>query len=322
MGIYRANQARTEESLSILSEQIYDELQTSIGTDRLIRNASMKQYTSFKAGGNAELLVVPKSMYELRQTLLILGRQDISYLIMGNGTNMLVRDEGYKGVIVRIGSDIAEIKVNGEKIEAEAGALLSSIASAAFAHELTGFEFASGIPGSLGGAAFMNAGAYGGEMRQVLLEIRTLSGDGKTERTRSVAEMNYGYRKSVLMGSGELVLSAVIRLDKGDKRAIAARMKELSAKRNEKQPVTYPSAGSFFKRPEGYFAGKLIQDAGLMGTRIGGACVSTLHAGFIINDNGASATDIIALMKKVQDTVFERTGIRLEPEVQIIGEEK
>ena len=292
-----------------------------IGAERLIRNASMKEYTSFKAGGNADLLAIPKSADELRRILAVLSEGNTQYLIMGNGTNLLVRERGYKGVIVKIGSDIAEIKVNGEKIEAEAGALLSSVAAAALAHELTGFEFASGIPGSLGGAAFMNAGAYGGEMKQVLSEIRTLSRDGSRERTLTSGEMCYGYRESALMESGELILSVVIQLERGNKKDIAAKMRELAAKRNEKQPVMYPSAGSFFKRPEGFFAGKLIQDAGLMGLRVGGACVSTLHAGFIINDSGASAADIIDLMKKVQETVFIKTGVLLEPEVRIIGEE-
>ncbi len=300
---------------------ICSELEGAIGAERLTRNASMKEHSSFRAGGNADLLIIPASLDELRQTLKILSEAKVPHIVIGNGSNLLIRDGGYRGAIVKIGKQLAGIKIDGENIEAEAGALLSGVAAFALEHELTGFEFASGIPGSLGGAVFMNAGAYGGEMKQVVSSVRVISKDGREEKIVSVDEMDYAYRKSALMETGELVLSATIHLSKGKRAEIAATMRELTTKRNEKQPVCFPSAGSFFKRPEGNFAGKLIQEAGLMGARVGGAAVSTLHAGFIINDGGASASDILELMKKVQDEVFSRTGIMLEPEVQIMGEE-
>ena len=302
------------------TEKIMTDLAKAIDPKGLVRNASMKEYTSLKAGGSADLLVIPKTEEELRLALAVIAENAVPCFIMGNGTNLLVRDGGYRGVIVKIGADLSAIKTEEETVFAEAGALLSVVAAEALSKSLSGFEFASGIPGSLGGAVFMNAGAYGGEMKHVVSEVNVVSADGKRERTLSVSEMAYGYRSSALMETGELVLSAKLRLTRGDRSDIAATMKELTIRRNEKQPVCYPSAGSFFKRPQGLFAGKLIEEAGLKGERVGGASISTLHAGFLINDGRASASDILALMEKVQQEVHAQFGVMLEPEVRIIGE--
>lgn len=301
-------------------DKTYRVLAERINPTKLIKNASMKEHTSFRAGGPVALLVIPGSVEELKFILRTLVAEETDYFIMGNGTNLLVRDEGYNGVIVKIGSDLSRVTVTGEKITAEAGALLSVVSGKALEYSLTGFEFASGIPGSLGGAVFMNAGAYGGEMRQVVERVRVLSRDGKREYGLNAEEMQYGYRKSILMESGDIVLSADIKLTYGQREVIASKMKELASRRNEKQPLKYPSAGSFFKRPVGNFAGKLIQDANLKGKAIGDARVSPLHAGFIINEGNATATDIINLMELVQNTVYRQFSVLLEPEVRIIGD--
>lgn len=301
-------------------DKTYRVLAERINPTKLIKNASMKEHTSFRAGGPVALLVIPGSVEELKFILRTLVAEETDYFIMGNGTNLLVRDEGYNGVIVKIGSDLSRVTVTGEKITAEAGALLSVVSGKALEYSLTGFEFASGIPGSLGGAVFMNAGAYGGEMRQVIERVRVLSRDGKREYGLNAEEMQYGYRKSILMESGDIVLSADIKLTYGQREVIASKMKELASRRNEKQPLKYPSAGSFFKRPVGNFAGKLIQDANLKGKAIGDARVSPLHAGFIINEGNATATDIINLMELVQNTIYRQFGVLLEPEVRIIGD--
>ena len=302
-------------------DHIYSELLGQMGATRLIKNASMKEYTSFRAGGNAALLAIPASKAELKLVLQTLASSYLdNYFIMGNGTNLLVRDGGYSGAIVKIGGDLADVSVDGERITAEAGALLSVVASKALEHDLTGFEFAEGIPGSLGGATYMNAGAYDGEMCQVVEAVQAMSRDGEQEYTLTLQEMQYGYRNSILMEKGDLVISVVLKLKQGDHEAISSRMNELTTKRNLKQPLQYPSAGSFFKRPIGNYTGKLIQEANLKGLVVGGARVSPLHAGFIINEGGATATDIINLMKIVQNTVYDQSGIMLEPEVRIIGE--
>jgi len=303
-------------------DELYIQLQQALGADRVLRDAPMKEYTSFKAGGRADLLISPESREELRKCLQILTSFEMRYYLMGNGSNLLVRDGGYRGAIVRIGNQLSKIQVEGSFLVAEAGALLSSVASAALSHSLSGFEFASGIPGSIGGAVFMNAGAYGGEMKQVVRDLTVVTRDGKEEKVLFPEELEYGYRKSSLMKNGDVVVSVTLALTPGNREDIAAAMKDLAKKRNEKQPVAYPSAGSFFKRPEGHFAGKLIQDAGLMGARVGGASISTLHAGFLINDQGATASEILALMELVRKKVFAQSGVMLEPEVQIIGEEQ
>ena len=287
----------------------------------VIENAPMSQYTSFKAGGEAKMLVIVETVEELKEVLQTVADSQIKSMMLGNGSNTLFKDSGYDGVVIKLGDGFAEVSVNEETATVEAGAsiLLSVLAKQILAASLAGFEFASGIPGSLGGALFMNAGAYGGEMKDIVQYVRAVSTDGKEERVFTAEEMEFAYRHSALEENHYIAVSAVMQLKKGDKDAIAAEMKELMEKRNSKQPVAYPSAGSTFKRPEGYFAGKLIQDAGLKGVSVGGAEVSTLHSGFIINKGGATATDIINLIHLVQNTVYDKYGVKLEPEVRIIG---
>ena len=231
----------------------------------------------------------------------------------------IFRDEGYSGVVIKLSGEFEKIESDGEILKAGSAALLSSVAREALRGDLTGMEFASGIPGSLGGAVFMNAGAYGGEMKDILKRVWAMSRDGKEEKIFSAEELKLTYRHSALEENGYIVLFAEIALKKGERQEIADRMKELAEKRNAKQPVQYPSAGSTFKRPEGHFAGKLIEDAGLKGVSVGGAQVSTLHSGFIINTGNATATDILDLIRLVQNRVYDQFQVVLEPEVRIIG---
>jgi UDP-N-acetylmuramate dehydrogenase len=280
----------------------------------------MSKHTSFKTGGIADTLVIPQSLKELKETLSELSKMKSPYIIMGNGSNILVAEVGYRGTIVKIGDAFAQITVNGLELEAGAGALMSTVANAAMDAGLSGFEFASGIPGSIGGAVFMNAGAYDGEMKDIVKHVVVISEDGTKELKLSADDMKFSYRYSALQNADYIVTRVKFSLTKGNKADIKAKMRELMEKRNAKQPVTLPSAGSFFKRPPGQFAGKLIEDAGLKGISVGGAKVSELHAGFIVNYDNASATDIIDLMNLVRNTVYDKFGVELEPEVRIIGE--
>lgn len=300
--------------------RIYDELALRIDKNRMVSDAPMKEYTSFKAGGNAALLVQPENVEELSYALKILDAHTVKHLVIGNGTNLLIKDSGYQGVIIRIGESFQEVHVSGDRVEAGAGALLSSAAREAGKASLTGFEFAAGIPGTIGGAVFMNAGAYDGEISKILTSAEVLSKDGTRIFTMKKEEMELSYRHSIFQRTGDILLKATFLLEKGVQEQINARVRELAARRAEKQPLTYPSAGSFFKRPHNHFAGKLIQDAGLCGLSLGGAQVSPLHAGFLINTGGATATDILNLMEIVRSTVYAEFGILLEPEVMIIGE--
>ncbi|MBR5516479.1 MAG: UDP-N-acetylmuramate dehydrogenase [Firmicutes bacterium] len=295
----------------------------------IIENAPMSKYTSFKAGGHAKALIDVTSVEDLKALLQLFHKKGVKHMILGNGSNTLFKDSGYDGIVLRnminkeieFGTDPAELAL-GEKCEVTVGGtgiLLSTLARTVAAESLTGLEFASGIPGSLGGALFMNAGAYGGEMVQVVKTVRVISPDGMEDKIMSNEEMEMSYRHSILEENGYIAVEAVLELTKGDKEAIMAEMKELATKRNTKQPVTYPSAGSTFKRPEGHFAGKLVEDAGLKGVSVGGAEVSTLHSGFIINKGNATATDILELIALVQNRVYDEFGVELKPEVRIIG---
>ena len=280
-------------------------------------NADMAGYTSFKAGGRAAALIKVSSVKALREVLKVLTRHGIPHFFLGNGSNVLFRDEGYEGAVIKM-QDFADVVVNGDKVICQTGIYLSALARILLSGGLSGFEFASGIPGTLGGGLFMNAGAYGGELKDIVLSVRAVSPDGAEERVFSLEEMQFGYRKSVLQENGFIAVEAELQLEKGSQREIEDKMRELAAKRNAKQPVQFPSAGSTFKRPEGFFAGKLIEDAGLKGVGVGGAQVSTLHSGFIINRGGATATDIILLIDLVRNTVYDKFGVMLEPEVRII----
>lgn len=284
-------------------------------------NVPMSRYTSFKAGGNAAILVEAQDTHRLKTILALTAQEKVPHILLGNGSNTLFKDGGYEGVVIKLSQDFAGVSVaeDGVTVTAGAAVLLSVLAKTLMSKGLTGFEFAGGIPGSLGGALFMNAGAYGGEMKQVVKSVRAVSPDGAEEKVFSSDEMEFGYRHSALEENGYIAVEAVLSLEKGDAEEIADRMKELAAKRNSKQPVNYPSAGSTFKRPEGHFAGKLIEDAGLKGVAVGGAQVSTLHSGFIINKGDATATDIIQLIALVQNRVYDEFGVMLKPEVRIIG---
>ena len=281
---------------------------------------SMSRYTSFKAGGEAAFVAEAANEEQLKRILKITSNLEIPHILIGNGSNVLFKDSGYEGIVIRLSQDFAYVNVTDEgRVVCGAAILLSSLSRELMKKELAGFEFASGIPGSLGGALFMNAGAYGGEMKQVVESVRAISADGSSERIFSNEEMKFGYRHSVLSENGYIAVEAVLNMEKGSGEKIAERMKELSARRNSKQPVNYPSAGSTFKRPEGHFAGKLIEDAGLKGVSVGGAEVSSLHSGFITNKGGATATDILDLITLVRNRVYDESGIMLEPEVRIIG---
>lgn len=300
---------------------IIKKLKKEVPENRITEYQDMKPYTSFRAGGKARLFVEPAGEKQLIHTLNVLRQEKAEFMVLGNGSNVLVRDGGYDGVIVRIGNDFSKITVEDEDLICESGALLSVIARVALNEELTGFEFASGIPGSAGGAVFMNAGAYGGEIAHVLKSARIFDIKTGTVREADVDELELSYRHSKVQETGDVILSLRIGLEKGNREEISETMKDLTKKRNAKQPVNFPSAGSFFKRPEGYFAGKLVQDAGLKGVSCGDAQVSELHSGFIINKGNATAGDIVQLMRLVQNTVYDKFGVKLEPEVRIIGED-
>ena len=301
-------------------KEIKDLLMNNIDEEYIIENVPMAEHSSFKAGGNADLMVLPQSIDQLKEVLQILAGCDYPYMILGNGSNILVRDGGYRGIMVKMGSAFDDVQVDGNRVVCGAGALLSVAAKTAAAAGLAGLEFASGIPGSIGGAVFMNAGAYDGEMKFVLEKARVISKDGSADRYMTPDELDMGYRHTVLHETGDIVAEAVFKLEEGDIDEIKAKIADLTQRRNSKQPVSFPSAGSFFKRPTGYFAGKLVQDAGLKGLTVGGAQVSELHSGFVINIGGATATDILQLMEIVQQTVMDKFGVMLEPEVRIIGE--
>lgn len=282
-------------------------------------NVPMAQYTSFRAGGKARMMVIPADAEQLSAVLGVLSGSGVQYMVLGNGTNILVKDSGYDGVIVKIGSGFDYVRQEGCRLVCGSGTRMSVAAKAALEGGLSGFEFASGIPGFTGGAVFMNAGAYGGEMKDILRRAKIVSKDGSREFYMTADELEMGYRHTKLHDTGDIVTEVEFVLEEGNRTQIKAKMSELMEKRNSKQPVNFPSAGSFFKRPEGYFAGKLIQDAGLKGLSVGGAQVSELHSGFIINRGRATATDILQLMEMIQARVFDEFGVRLETEVRIIG---
>lgn len=302
-----------------MNQDFYNALKDVLTEDKVLADEPMKNHTTFRVGGAADYYTVPESKEEVRDIIRLCRQWDVPFYIIGNGSNLLVSDKGYRGVMIQVYRDMSEITVEGHTVRAQAGALLSSIAARALSAGLTGFEFAAGIPGTLGGACVMNAGAYGGEMKDVLRYVTVLTEDGAF-LTLHRDELELGYRTSVIARKGYIALEAEIELKEGSKDEIKARMDELKEKRVTKQPLEYPSAGSTFKRPEGYFAGKLIEDAGLRGFRVGGAQVSEKHCGFVINRGSATAADIMALITEVADRVERQTGVRMEPEVKRLGE--
>ncbi len=299
--------------------ELYSALYEIVGEGNIIENEPLAKHTTFRIGGPARYFLTPDSEDALKEVILICKEHNIDFYVIGNGSNLLVSDKGYNGVIIKIGENFREVRCEGEKIYATAGATLAGIAQVALKNSLTGFEFAAGIPGTLGGALVMNAGAYGGEMKQVVESAKLLDSEGNFV-VLSNEELELGYRTSIIPKKGYIVFSAVIKLDYTDNtEAIRTRMAELAMQRREKQPLEYPSAGSTFKRPEGYFAGKLIMDADLRGYTIGGAAVSEKHCGFVINKGSATADDVIRLIEHVRATVLDRFGVELEPEVKLLG---
>ena len=284
---------------------------------RVLENEPLARHTTFRVGGPADVLFLPESAEELRQAMELAREVGEDCLVIGNGSNLLVRDGGVRGLVIKLAGPMSGVSVEGTAIRAQAGASLSQVSRAALQASLTGLEFASGIPGSLGGALAMNAGAYGGELSQVVREAMVLM-DGRVQ-TLSREELAMGYRTTRVLREGGIVLSAVLDLKEGDASEIAETMDELNRRRREKQPLSFPSAGSTFKRPEGYFAGALIEQAGLKGYAIGGAQVSEKHAGFLINRGGATASDLLRLIEYVQERVYAQSGVRLETEVRICG---
>ena len=303
----------------MIEKTVVEEIKKMLPSDIIFENEPMKKHTTFSVGGEAKLYICIKEISQLQQLMSYLTGNKIPYFIIGNGSNLLVSDNGYNGVIIEIGNAFSGVLVENNRIRAKAGTLLSKVSNYAMKEALSGIEFASGIPGTIGGAVVMNAGAYDGEMKQVVKEVTLLCPDGKII-TLSNDEMKFGYRFSVIKENPYVVLEVVLELDKKEQEEIKKKMEDFSNRRREKQPLEYPSAGSTFKRPKGYYAGKLIMDSDLRGFKIGGAQVSEKHCGFIINKDNAVAKDIYLLVKEVQRRVKETSGVMLEPEIIFLGE--
>ena len=296
-----------------------DKVRLSSAADDVRYDEPMSAHTTFRIGGNADAFVSAANALEIGKVIHFCKDTDTPYVIVGNGSNLLVGDGGIRGVVIHIGKAMSKCRIDGTEVTADAGILMSALAHNILEARLAGFEFAAGIPGTLGGGIFMNAGAYGGELKDIIETVTFIAPDGLI-KTETADKLGFGYRTSVFTEGGYTILSCKMRLEEGDYDEIKERMAELSRRRAEKQPLTQPSAGSTFKRPEGYFAGKLIQDAGLMGCKIGGAMVSDKHAGFVVNDGTATAKDVMALIKYIQKAVNDKFGVMLEPEVRFIGE--
>ncbi len=295
-----------------LFSKIYKESQIQL-------DAKMSEHIYFKVGGPVDILLTPNDVQQLKESITICKENKIPFYAIGNGSNILVKDGGIRGVVIKLGG-LNKIECEKNKIIAECGALLKDVSSAATSAALSGFQFACGIPGSVGGAVFMNAGAYDGEISFVIEKAEVLDNNQEI-RVLSKEQLNLGYRQSLVMQKGYIVLNATFDLTPGDKETIQARVDHLTKRREDRQPLEYPSAGSTFKRPEGHFAGKLIEDSGLKGFSIGGACVSTKHAGFVVNNANGTAKDVLDVIYHVKDEVKKQFGVDLHPEVRIIGED-
>lgn len=300
-------------------DEYIKELSGKIACNNIVQNEDLKKHSYFKIGGCADLFAEPSSYDELKQIIQTANKYNIKFYIIGNGTNLLVSDEGYRGLIIKIGEKFSDIEIKDNIVVAGAGALLSKAAKESAALGLCGLEFACGIPGFVGGGVAMNAGAYNGEIKDTVKSVYCMNKHGEIYNYTK-EEMNFGYRDSKVLRDDLIVLSVQFELEYGDKEKILARVKLLNEKRTASQPLSYPSAGSTFKRPENGFAAKLIEDAGLKGFKHGGAMVSDLHSGFVINYNNASCKEVMEIMDIIIDTVYDKYNVRLEPEVKIIGE--
>lgn len=302
-----------------MKQEFYEKLSKIVEKEQILIEEPMKKHTTFRIGGPAEYLILPQTAEEIADVVKLCRQEEIPWYIVGNGSNLLVADEGVRGVVIQLLRNFNQIQVEGCQIRMQAGAQNAAVAKRALDASLTGFEFAAGIPGTIGGAVVMNAGAYGGEMKDILKEVTVLDQNGMI-RTIPAEELELGYRTSIIARKGYVVLEAVIVLKTGDPKEIKAAMNDLKEKRVTKQPLEYPSAGSTFKRPEGYFAGKLIMDAGLRGFSVGGAQISEKHCGFVINKGNATAKDVTELMDETKKIVMEKFGVALEPEVKRLGQ--
>ena len=295
-------------------------LREALPEEQVLTDEPMARHTTFRIGGKADVFVLPASIEELLKVLLLTKRYSVPLTVLGNGSNVLVRDGGIRGAVVSFGKPFSHIEREGARIRAGAGATLGTVSLFAASHALSGLEFAVGIPGSLGGAVFMNAGAYDGEMSRVVSSVTAVTPEGEIRRYRTEG-MDFGYRHSVFQLNGHIICEIELTLEKGEPTAIQEKMAEFTRRRMEKQPLDKPSAGSTFKRPPGMFAGTLIDEAGLKGFTVGGAQVSEKHAGFVINKGNATAADVLALIEEVQRRIEEKNGVRLTPEIRIIGED-
>lgn len=301
-----------------MNQNIKNELYKIVGESNLLLHEPMDRHTTFRIGGPAQIFVTPRTTEELGQIVLLCKAEKVPFFMLGHGSNLLVSDAGIEGVVIQLDHNFSAFEIEETVIRAQAGVMLSKLGNSALQEGLTGFEFASGIPGTLGGAVVMNAGAYGGEMKDIIEAVQMMDQDGNLIE-KSGEEMQFAYRHSLAGDKGYIVLGATMRLQKGETEAIRERMQELATARRTKQPLEYPSAGSTFKRPEGYFAGKLIMEAGLSGYQVGGAQVSDKHCGFVINKGGATASDVRQLIRDVQEQVYRKDHVRLEPEVKMVG---
>ena len=302
----------------MISKAVIESIQRFVPSENIHLQEPMSRHTTFRVGGAADCLVELENEEQLRKVQHYLYLVGLPFVVLGNGSNVLVSDAGYRGVVLQISKKMRQIKVEGNRITAQAGTLMSQVAAAALEHGLTGLEFASGIPGTVGGGVVMNAGAYGGEMKQVVESVTVVNRDSEA-MVLSNADMEFGYRHSTIKDQPFVVTEVIFLLQTGDKAQIKALMEDLASRRRDKQPLEFPSAGSTFKRPEGYFAGALIQDAGLRGFTIGGAQVSEKHCGFVINKGGATAEDIRQVVCEVKRIVKEKFNVELEPEVIFLG---
>ena len=301
-----------------MNQEFYDKLIAIVSTDTIMKNEPMSKHTTFRIGGNADMFVSPK-IEQVSEIIALAKEYAVPVTIIGNGSNLLVGDKGIRGLVISFGKEAESIVLEGNRMTIGAGTLLSKAAAEAARNALTGFEFAAGIPGTFGGAIVMNAGAYGGEMKDVVVSAKVLTEKGDVLEL-SKDELELSYRHSCIPEKGYIVLEVTIELAEGDENQIRETMDDFKSRRVEKQPLEYPSAGSTFKRPEGYFAGKLIQDADLRGYTVGGAQVSEKHCGFVVNKGNATAEDVCNLINDVKRIVYEKFQVEMEPEVKMIGE--
>lgn len=302
----------------MINRDFYNRLAEIVSAEAILANEPMKKHTTFRIGGNADLLVSPK-VSQVSEIMSLAKEYDVPVTVIGNGSNLLVGDKGIRGLVLAFGKEAEDIQLNGTRMTAAAGTILAKAAAEAAKNSLTGLEFAAGIPGSLGGAIVMNAGAYGGEMKDVVVSAKVLTPEGEVLEL-SKEELDLSYRHSCIPEKGYIVLEASMELTHGEETIIREMMADFKNRRVDKQPLEYPSAGSTFKRPEGHFAGKLIQDADLRGYQVGGAQISEKHCGFVINTGNATAQDVLQLIQDVKKTVYGKFQVELEPEVKMIGE--